>query len=191
MKKIIKKIVIVASVIGVAVALSGCACVPKHQEHQHQYAQKGGKQHANKQHRQSQSPQITETVVFYQTYDVSDVDGVSAKMYTRSSRGGESKMGTIKFVETKEGLHMKTDLVDLRPGVTYNINVYQCGACNDSTCCSMTPMAVDLPTLRIDKAGHLKQSYIVRGLTAAQLNNARLILTRDGGYKAAWGTLKQ
>ena len=182
-----------ASVIGAAVILSGCTCPPKHHGHHSGYEQCNKKDHKNcKHHKQNmQSEQITETVVFYQTYDVSDIDGVSAKMYTRSSRGGESKMGTIKFIETKEGLHMKTDLVDLRPGVTYNVVVYQCGACNDNTCCSMSPMAVDLPTLRIDNAGRLQKSYIIRGLTAAQLNNARLILTRDGGYKAAWGTLKQ
>jgi hypothetical protein len=100
-------------------------------------------------------------------------------------------MGTIKFKETDAGLKMNVDLVDLRPGKTYTAHVYQCGACNDSTCCDTAPMAVDLPTLRIDHVGRLQQSYIVRGLTAAQLNNARLILTRDGGYKAAWGTLKQ
>ena len=53
-------------------------------------------------------------------------------------------------------------------------------------------MSVDLPTLKVNNADErLKQSYIVRGLTAAQLNNAKLVLTRDGGYKAAWGTLKQ
>ena len=177
MKKIITKIIMFASVIGAAVVLSGCTCPPKHHGHHSGYEQCNKKDHTNcKHHKQNmQSEQVTETVVFYQTYDVNDVDDVVAKMYTRSSRGGESKMGTIKFVETKEGLHMKTDLIDLRPGVTYNVVVYQCGACNDSTCCSMSPMVVDLPTLRIDNAGRLQKSFIIRGLTAAQLNNARLI----------------
>ena len=193
MKKIITKTILFASLFGAAVALSACTCVPRHPEHPGKYEQCNKKDHKNCKHykQNMQSPQVSETVVFYQTYDVSDVDGVVAKMYTRSSRGGESKMGTIKFVEKNDGLHMKTDLTDLRPGVTYNVVVYQCGACNDGTCCSMSPMAVDLPTLRIDQAGRLQKSYIIRGLTAAQLNNARLILTRDGGYKAAWGTLKQ
>ncbi len=53
-------------------------------------------------------------------------------------------------------------------------------------------MSVDLPKLSVNNAGdRLQQTYIVRGLTATQLNNAKLILTRDGGYKAAWGTLRQ
>lgn len=193
MKKVITKIMMFASVIGVAVALSGCTCPSKHTMNHGQHAQCNKKDHSGCKHykQQTQSPQVTETVVFYQTYDVSDVDDVVAKMYTRSSRGGESKMGTIKFKETNEGLHMKTNLVDLRPGVTYTPLIYQCGACNDSTCCDMSPMAIDLPQLRIDHVGRLEKSYIIRGLTAAQLNNAKLVLTRDGGYKAAWGTLKQ
>ena len=86
---------------------------------------------------------------------------------------------------------MHVDLIDLRPGKTYRTHIYQCGACNDSTCCDTAPMAVDLPLLKIDRVGRLQQSYIIRGLTASQLNNAKLVLTRDGGYKAAWGTLKQ
>jgi len=191
MKKIITRIIMVASVVGVAIVLSGCTCVPKQPAHHAQHTQTHGKHHQNKHYQPQPQQQITEAVVFYQTYEASDVDNVSANMYTRSSRGGESKMGTVKFVETNDGLHMKTDLADLRPGVTYTAHVYQCGACNDSTCCDQSPMAVDLPTLRIDSVGRLKKSYIIRGLTAAQLNNAKFVLTRDGGYKAAWGTLKQ
>ena len=191
MKNVIKKIIMMASVFGVAIAMAGCSSCPTRKPMHHHNQEMHNKQHKhNKQHNMQQNPQITETVVFYQTYEAEEVDNVSAKMYTRSSRGGESKMGTIKFVETNDGLHMKIDLVDLRPGVKYTAKVYQCGACNDSTCCDTAPMAVDLPTIHIDKVGRLQKSYIVRGLTAAQLNNAKLVLTRDGGYKAAWGTLK-
>ena len=185
-----KSLILLASLFGVAAILSGCTCPNKnYNRHGHQM-QCNSKNHQNCRHAKNNA-QVSETVVFYQTYDVSDVNDVKAKMFTRSSRGGESAMGTIKFKETDAGLKMNVDLVDLRPGKTYTAHVYQCGACNDSTCCDTAPMAVDLPTLRIDHVGRLQQSYIVRGLTAAQLNNARLILTRDGGYKAAWGTLKQ
>jgi hypothetical protein len=53
-------------------------------------------------------------------------------------------------------------------------------------------MSVDLPKLvNSQKGEQLQQSYIIRGLTATQLNNAKIVLTRDGGYQAAWGTLKQ
>ena len=185
-----KTLFLIASIFGVAVLMGGCSCPNKnYARHGQHYAQCSKKDHSGCKHKKQ--PQISETVVFYQTYEGSDVDSVHANMYTRSSRGGESAMGTIKFKETDNGLKMKVDLIDLRPGKTYTAHIYQCGACNDSTCCDTAPMAIDLPKLRIDSVGRLQTSYIVRGLSAAQLNNGKLILTRDGGYKAAWGNLKQ
>lgn len=192
-REYMKKLTALASCLGAVVILAGCSsCPTKQYAHHNEQAYHAKKQHHKKQQKmQSGTPQLTETVVFYQTYDVSDIDNVTANMFTRSSRGGESAMGTIKFVETNDGLHMKTDLIDLRPGVTYTAHVYQCGSCNnDSMCCDTSPMSIDLPKLKIEQAGRLQKSYIIRGLTAAQLNNAKLVLTRDGGYKAAWGKLK-
>ena len=191
MKNITKKAIMFASCISAAVVLAGCSCPNRHAHHS-QYEQCNKKDHRGCKHNKQnmQSEQVTETVVFYQSYGANDIHNVSANMFTRSSRGGESAMGTIKFKETNDGLKMKVDLIDLRPGKTYTAHVYQCGACNDSMCCDTLPMAIDLPTLKINRAGRLQTSYIIRGLTAAQLNNAKLVLTRDGGYKAAWGTLK-
>ncbi len=179
MKNMLKKIVVLSSVLGMAVLLSGCmmGCPNKKAHHKHQPKPK---------------MQETEMVVFYQTYEESDIAKVSAKMYTRSSHGGESKMGYIKFAETDAGLKMMVNLKDLRPGVTYHVRLHQCGSCNNnSMCCDKSSMNVNLPTLRIDHTGRLEESYIIRGLTAEQLNNAKIYLERDGGYKAAWGTFKQ
>ncbi len=165
MKNLIKKLFMFTSILGVAVAVSGC-CAKK-----------------------TQKVTATETTVFYQTYEEADVNRVHAKMYTRSSHGGESKMGYIKFVETDSGLKMDVDLKDLRPGVTYTVKIYQCGSCNnDSMCCDKSSMPISLPKLKIEKSGRLEETFIIRGLTAAQLNNAKIYLERDGGYKAAWGT---
>ena len=134
----------------------------------------------------------SEPIVFQQTYSGDDIKTVKANMATRSSQGGDAEMGAIWFTETNDGLKMTADLVYLRPNTVYTTQVYQCGACNDNTCCAVEAMSVDLPKLQVNNTGdRLQQSYIVRGLTATQLNNAKLILTRDGGYKAAWGTLKQ
>ena len=86
---------------------------------------------------------------------------------------------------------MNVDLVYLRPGQIYTAQIYQCGACNDSVCCDTAAMNIDLPQIKTNKDERLQQSYIIRGLAASQLNNAKLVLTRDGGYQAAWGTLRQ
>ena len=176
MKNLVKKMLVLSSVLGVAVVLSGCAGC-------------GHKKPAPKPQMQQQT---TETVVFYQTYEESDVSRVHAKMYTHNSRGGESRMGYIKFYETDAGLKMEVDLKDLRPGKTYTVRIHQCSSCNnDSLCCDKSPMQINLPTLRIEKAGRLEESFIIRGLTAEQLNNAKIYLERDGGYKAAWGKLEK
>lgn len=175
MKNLMKKMFMLTSMLGAVVLLSGCmmGC-------------------PNKKQARRAKPQTTDTVVFYQTYENADVNRVYAKMYTHSSRGGESKMGYIKFYETDAGLKMEVDLKDLRPGVTYTAKIYQCGSCgNSSTCCENSSMAIDLPKLRIEKAGRLEESFIIRGLTAAQLKNAKIYLERDGGYKAAWGQFDQ
>lgn len=175
MKNLMKKMFMFASMLGAVALLSGCVGCPN-------------KRHARK----VVKAQPAETVVFYQTYEDADVNRVYAKMYTRSSHGGESKMGYIKFQETDAGLKMEVDLKDLRPGVPYTIKLYQCGSCsNNSTCCDNYSMAIDLPRLKVERAGRLEESFIIRGLTAAQLKNAKIYLERDGGYKAAWGKFEQ
>ena len=168
MKNLIKKLFMFTSILGVAVAVSGC-CAKK-----------------------TQKVTATETTVFYQTYEEADVNRVHAKMYTRSSHGGESRMGNIKFYETDAGLKMEVDLKDLRPGVDYTVRIYQCGSRNNnSMCCDKSSMSVNLPKLTAGASGRLEESFIIRGLTAAQLKNAKIYLERDGGYKAAWGTLEK
>ena len=177
MKKLLKQMLVLSSMLGVVVLLSGCAGC-------------GNKQRTAP----KPAPQQTtsETVVFYQTYEESDVNHVHAKMYTHSSPGGESRMGDIKFWETDAGLKMEVDLKDLRPGKVYTVRIHQCGSCNNnSMCCDKSPMPVNLPTLSSQSGGKLKESFIIRGLTAEQLNNAKIYLERDGGYKAGWGTLEK
>lgn len=171
MQKLIKKLFMFASVMGAAAVLSGCSCPTKHHK---------------------PAPKQEVTTVFYQTYEDADVSRVHAKMYTRSSHGGESRMGSLKFYETNAGLKMEVDLKDLRPGVDYTVRVYQCGICNNnSMCCDKAPLNVEFPTLSTGASGRLQETYIIRGLTAAQLRNAKIYLERDGGYKAGWGTLEK
>lgn len=175
MKTMSGKFLTLSSIIGLTVLLAGCSTMC------------GAKKH----NRAPAPKQTVEAVMFYQTYEEADVNRVAAKMYTRSSRGGESEMGTIKFAETDAGLKMEVDLKDLRPGKVYTMRIHQCSPCTSGMCCSNSAMPMTLPTLHIAKAGRLQESFMIRGLTAQQLNNAKLYLERDGGYKAAWGTIGQ
>ena len=178
---------LIASLCGIAILTSGCTMCPtgahnkyhKHGEHSEHT------EHKNK-HKKHNEPKV-----FHQRYDANDIHNVHAKMITKSNDGGTADMGFIEFLETNDGLQMNVDLVYLRPNQIYTAQIYQCGACNDSICCDTAAMNIDLPKIKTSKDERLKQSYIVRGLAASQLNNGKLILTRDGGHQAAWGTLKQ
>lgn len=178
MKNLIKKILVLSSVLGMAVLLSGCM------------AGCGNNKRMHMQQKGAPKP-MTDNVVYYQTYEDADVTKVHAKMYTHSSHGGESRMGYIKFAETDAGLKMDVDLKDLRPGVTYNMAIYQCNKCSTGMCCAKNELAKNLPTLRIEKPGKMEATFVLHGMTAEQLNNAKIYLERDGGYKAAWGTLEK
>lgn len=181
-----KHLFLLTSLCSICLLTSACTTCPTQQHGNHDHHEQNQKPH--KKHKMHGG----EPMVFQQNYTASDVTKVKANMATRSNKGGEVEMGTVWFKETPDGLKMVVDLVYLRPNKTYTAEIYQCGACNDNTCCAMEAMSVDLPQLHVTNTGErLKQSYIVRGLTATQLNNAKLILTRDDGYKAAWGTLKQ
>lgn len=185
MKNVAKKMVMFASVLGAAIVLSGCVggCPNKKVTHHHKAIH------------YAQPVEVVESdaIVVYQTYADADINHVYAKMYTHSSRGGESKMGHIKFKETDSGLKMEVDLKDMRPGVPYTVKVYQCDMCyNDAKCCNNArALNIKLPMLQTGVSGHLNQTYMIQGLTAAQLDGANIYLERDGGYKAGWGKLEK
>jgi len=175
-----KSLFLIASLCGITLLTAGCTTCPSGPQKHHEQKMHG-KQHKNKH----------EPAVFHQNYNDGGIEKVHAKMYTRSAEGGNKEMGFVKFNETNDGLKMNVDLMYLRPGKIYTAQIYQCGACNDSICCDTEAMSVDLPQIKSAKGDRLQQSYIIRGLTATQLNNAQIVLIRDGGYKAAWGTLNQ
>ena len=93
MKNVSKKMLMFASVLGAAVLLSGCMM---------ECPNKKGARHVKPVHRVQpvEVVEASDTIVVYQTYEDADVNHVYAKMYTHSSRGGESKMGHIKFKDT-------------------------------------------------------------------------------------------
>lgn len=185
MKKLTNKMFMFASVLGAVVLLAGCSCGAGHKRAHHKAAP-----------RNMQPVEVVEsdTIIVYQVEEenVKQPKTAYAKMYTHSSRGGESKMGHIKFHDTDKGLKMTVDLKDLRPGVPYNVRVYQCGECyNDANCCAKSAMNLKLPMLETGESRKLHQTYIIQGANAAQLDGANIYLERDGGYKAGWGKLEK
>ena len=185
MSSLMKKTCLFASVLGATAMLAGCSGCPEKRHHM---------KHMHKaQYVQPVEMVESDTIVVYQTYEKSDINNLYAKMYTHSSRGGESKMGHIKFHETDNGLKMEVDLKDLRAGVPYTIKLYQCASCyNDAKCChNSQAMDIKMPMLETGVSGKLHQTYMIQGLSAAQLNGANIYLERDGGYKAGWGKLEK
>ena len=177
MLKTITKITLSVSAIAL---LAACSCqVPVHNHHKNRHHQMPNQEVV--------VMETTETVV---AAEVIENNTMKAKMYTRSSQGGTSEMGYIKIMQTDNGAKMAVNLKDLRPGKAYTVKIYPCAdGCQGSGCCAKTCMNTSLPMLMIDEPGKLKQTYDINGVNWDNLNNAKIVLTRDGGYKAAWGTL--
>ncbi|MDL2296161.1 hypothetical protein LJC18_05160 [Lachnospiraceae bacterium OttesenSCG-928-E19] len=167
MKNLIKKMFMFTSILGVVAIMGGCSSNSsknKNQDRPHD-------------------------VEYYQTHQDADVTRVSARMYTHSRDGGESRMGHIKFHETNAGLQMMVELKDMRPGVEYQVHVYD-WECNDNvTKCKKEKAVSGLPMLRAGNDGKLEETFLIRGVTAKQLKKSMITMERDGGYKAAWGKL--
>lgn len=174
MKNLIKKMLMLTSILGVAVLMTACSS-------------------------ESKKTSSSDGMEYYQTQENADVKKVMARMYTHSSSGGESRMGDIKFHETESGLKMIVDLKDLRPGVEYTMHVYSFDNCkkvskSDSKKtmkCNKDEMSVNLPTLVGNTDGKLEETFMIRGLTAKQLQNTKVTLSREGSDKAAWGKLER
>ena len=186
MKKIIQKLTTLTIAFGAVLMLAACGggC--------------GGGHHGNMQHHKGMrgAPQGQGEVIMYEAEAVEVVavpqqmPMMKAKMHTRSRNGGTSEMGYIKFTPSENGVNMMVDVTDLRPGKDYTVKIYPCGACNDYSCCASKCMNITLPVLSIDAPGRLTQTFNISGVNCADLNNAKIVLMRDGGYKAAWGKIK-
>ena len=184
MKTNFKKLIILTLDTGVLAVLTGCSggCrTYRDAPHHKHYEQHRG------------APQ-SQDIIMYESSEtiiaeVVDTNIMRAQMYTRSSRGGTSEMGYIKFANGQNGTKMIVDLADLRPNKDYTVKIYQCGNCSDYTCCKSKCMNVKLPILSINEPGRLSKTYNVSGLNWNNLSNAKIVLTRDGEYKAAWGKL--
>lgn len=185
MKRMLKQITTLTIAFGAILLLEACGggCGGGHHEKMHH--------HKNI----NDNPQYQGEVVMYEAEAVEVMVPqpramMKAKMYTRSSRGGTSEMGWIKFSPAADGVNMMVDVTDLRPGKDYVMKIYPCGNCSDYSCCSQKCFDIKLPVLSINEPGRLTQTLNIQGISCADLNNAKIVLMRDGGYKAAWGRIR-
>ncbi len=146
------------------------------------------------------SSDTSKDVEYTQTHQNDDVTNIKAKMYQKY--GNKDRMGEIKFAETDSGLKMTVDLKDVRPNTEYNVYVYELKGCDMKKekkdmrgMCEKTKQDIDLPMLKGDMNGKIATTYMIRGITAADLDNKKIVLSRenDSGEEVhvGWGMLKE
>ncbi len=136
-------------------------------------------------------------VRYVQTHENSDVRTVKAQMYQKN--GNKSRMGEIKFHETDAGLKMTAELYDVRPGNKYSLELYKLKDCDMSKkdnkelfvkSCTKEKCDSELPEMIGDKNGKIDASFLITGMSAADIDHNKLILVRDGNH-VGWGHLKE
>ena len=146
----------------------------------------------------SRKSQPTESIV--QTHQDDDITRVGARMQQRTNG---NRMGSIRFNETESGLQMTVDLRNTRPNTEYRLWVYDLGGCTikefkqdkDSANCEKQKMNVRLPAIQSDADGNIQSTFMLTGVSAAELDNSKLTMTRPDANgnktKVSWGWLKQ
>jgi Cu/Zn superoxide dismutase len=111
----------------------------------------------------------------YETHQNADVTKVGARMY--QMYGNESHMGSVRFTERDGGLSMVVELFDTRPNHDY----YLTTSTHD----------FGLPAIKSNAAGKINETFILNGITAADLKDTKFYLTRDGGKRVGQGDMKK
>lgn len=138
---------------------------------------------------------------YVQTHQDDEVTRLGARMFQRT--GDQNRMGSIRFGEKDSGLQMRVDLKDTRPNTEYRLVVYDMAGCDvkrgrvknmATEECEFEKTSISLPALNSDAKGNIQSSFLINGVTAAELENTKLVLTRrntDGNrVTAGWGVLK-
>ena len=185
MTNILKKITNLSLALGATTMLAACTntCGGHHRMEKTHHKQHGAPQ--------TMMVYEAEAVEVMEMQPMARPSGMKAQMHTHNGRGGTSPMGYIKFKQGDDAVKMTVDLSDLRPGKDYTMKIYPCsGNCTDHSCCSDKCMNVKLPTLSVDEPMRLTKTYKIRNIDCSSLKNAKVVLTRDGGYKASWGRIE-
>jgi len=174
-----KKIIKIASILGVVAMVAGCAsshnCQYKKHYQNSETCQKCGKKTCDHKMRKHSG------------------NKVHTKMYTRNNHGEASEIGYVKFYDIDQGVKMVVNVDKLRNGIDYTTKIAQCvdpKCTNPDTCCMQTTMSLEMPLNRKDKNNPmLQETFIIQDINTNQLQGATIFFERDNGYRAAWGFL--
>lgn len=119
-------------------------------------------------------------VEYVRTHQKGDIQNAHAKIY--QTYGAKERLGTIKFHEVDAGLTLEIALEHLRPGVEYKLCVHDRNG---------KKTGIELPTIKGTADGKIDNTYIVQGISAAQLVDNKIVLERDGDVKAGAGKVEK
>ncbi|MCL2331448.1 MAG: hypothetical protein FWC61_02785 [Proteobacteria bacterium] len=172
MKRNFKRICILSSALALATVIGGCG---------------GGDRGRN--------------VEYVQTHQQDEITRLRAVMFQNNA--DEDRIGTIKFGEKDSGLQMSVDLSGAMPDMEYKIYAYDIKGCDikqigiDQTIiiCVKAKKDISLPIIRSDGKGNINSTYMITGLTAADLNNTKLVLARTNAkgdeIEVGFGALRE
>ncbi|MCL2629367.1 MAG: hypothetical protein FWD33_01595 [Alphaproteobacteria bacterium] len=185
MNKYIKTLSMITAVAAIAVGFGGC-----HRSHDR------GKR-----------------VEYVQTHQGDEVTRVRARMFQK--RDHKTEMGHITFAERESGLRMHMELKDLRPNTEYQVVIYDMSDCKidkkkwkeatkeqraekrakKTKNCEKVNMRATMPTLKSTAKGEARTSFLITGLTAAELDGAKIVLRRENAQgeeiSVGWGMLRE
>ena len=140
-------------------------------------------------------------VEYVQTHQNDEVTRLRAVMFQNNA--DKDRIGTVRFAEKDSGLQMSVDLAGAMPDMEYKVYVYDIKGCGitqagiDQTIviCVKAKKDLDMPTIKSDGKGNISSTYMITGLTAADLNNTKLVLVRTGDKgdetEVGFGALKE
>ncbi|MDR2685753.1 MAG: hypothetical protein LBB23_03220 [Rickettsiales bacterium] len=114
---------------------------------------------------------------------------------------GETKteLGVIRFTEKDSGLVMRVEISGVKPNNDYSLWLYDISKCDmkkykaDKTTakCEKERSNITLPILHADAEGRVNMSFLMAGLTAAEMENMKIAIGKKDGKKIGWGVLKE
>ncbi|MCL1785949.1 MAG: YgdI/YgdR family lipoprotein [Alphaproteobacteria bacterium] len=166
MKKPTKKLALAVSALAVLAVLGGC----------------------------SSNRVTSEGKEYNQTHQRDEITHVVARMH--QMQGSRAEMGRISFRERESGLQMRVELKNTRPNQEYLVFAYEIarGEKDPRNAGPLkTKAELNLPRIESDRNGNIDATFMIAGVTAAQLNEMKIVISREEKsgdmVKVGWGIL--